>query len=720
MPMRRTQCPKCQAKFNPDENPLFCSRCRFPLMTLAGKYHLESVLEKGGFSTLYLARHIHLSRGELRVVKVLNPDVLDKDEEFVRFQREVELTIWLAQANEHIVQFFDDFGYEEALGYFFVMEYLEGSTLQELLYEEYPIDPRLAFHIFEQLSLALHSAHKKGIVHRDLKPSNIFLVAKDTDPVFVKLLDFGIARLIIDQNHQNVTKQAIGTPDYMSPEQCLNQKVDARSDVYALGTLLYRLLTGITPFYEVKKKAGGSALPVLKAQISLAPNPIRQVRPDLNFPPELDRALLKSIEKDPEKRYPSALEFWQAIAPFAPSASSELLAELFRKSLEHPLPPPTSGVYPSSHSIAPKNPSNSFTLQLDESDLIEISQDEDSPILELSSSSQKEEKISPFEESFSSINGGNKEEKNFSSSQEVVLSSAEILDIDDVLEEEGELSSEMLELTADDEMADGKGKIEFGELTVGDEAKSRDEEEDSQKTTSSVELKSLPSSMPEKESQNLTLEHRPLTKEDLASAQVVLNQASLFEDPVSFDHTPTPKKTMEFASSDFENSSGGDAFKRPAPLLGGDPFQEKEGEATPRLEGDPFQEKEGEATPRLGGDPFQEKEGEAPSLEHLEVLEGSSQPSSAQDGSQLSHLEVEELLAEEELSHFFEKKNGFQEWWSSFGGQVQALWKKGQKGSKNRPKTSKERKKQRQTMMIYWGILGFAFLMVLLAFFVGF
>ena len=320
----RPECPQCGEDLR-NSRTQFCPSCRFPLMLVAGKYQFETLLDKGGFSLLYEATHTGLSQGNKRVIKVLKSDLFDEGEEQVRFEREVELTMLLSLENEHIVQIFDDFGQIPNLGCYFVMEKLRGCTLKHILRKGKELDVKLAFHIFRQLCFALHAAHLRDIVHRDLKPANIFLIQRETNPFFVKLLDFGIARPIIDKHNEDVTKQAIGTPDYMSPEQCLNRAVDARSDVYSLAILLYRLLTGVTPYHEEKKNAGGSALPVLQAQVTKPAPLMRTTRPDLDIQEGLDNALQKALSKDPKKRYASARELWDAVAQFAPPTSFEML-----------------------------------------------------------------------------------------------------------------------------------------------------------------------------------------------------------------------------------------------------------------------------------------------------------------------------------------------------------------------------------------------------------
>ncbi len=317
MPSKRSACPQCETPLQ-DAGTLFCPKCSFPLMLIAGKYRLERTLEKGGFGTVYLAHHTGLTRDTERVIKVIEPGMFAEEESQIRFRREVELTSSLSQRNNHIVRIYDDFGREPELGYYYVMEYLRGKPLSHVMCPGKALHPKLIFLLMEQLCSALDAAHREDIVHRDLKPPNVFLIERDKNPCFVKILDFGIAKPLSDAV-SGLTRHILGTPHYMSPEQCLNEPVDARSDLYALGMLFYHMRTGTHPFQKLK---AGSDFAVMQAQISQPALSMREKRPDLSISEELDRVVLKAIEKDADDRYPTAGAFWATLRPFAPAPSS--------------------------------------------------------------------------------------------------------------------------------------------------------------------------------------------------------------------------------------------------------------------------------------------------------------------------------------------------------------------------------------------------------------
>jgi serine/threonine protein kinase len=298
-------------------------------MQVAGKYRLKSLLAEGSHAMIYLAEHLHLREERERVIQVIKPEYTQKQESRIRFEREIQITIALAKRNEHIVYIYDDFGEDPHLGYYYVMEYLSGNTLQSLMYEGEAIEQGLAFHIFYQLSKALGAAHRAGIVHRDLKPENIILLRRDMDEHFVKVIDFGIAKPLKRKSQLHLTQGALGTPQYMSPEQCINQNIDHRSDIYALGVLMYELLTGYLPFEneEGDLTSRSGMLSLLDAHLHQQPMSMRERSDDAKsyIDIELDRMVLRALAKDPDERYQSMEQFWRAIAPFAPPTYYQLL-----------------------------------------------------------------------------------------------------------------------------------------------------------------------------------------------------------------------------------------------------------------------------------------------------------------------------------------------------------------------------------------------------------
>jgi len=303
------QC-KTNLEFGEEIKLKFCPECRFPLVLIAGKYRLEKSLAEGGFGVVYLAHHKDLEQSK-RVIKLFKPEIFKNETALARFTREVQVTAMLSENNEHIVRIYDDFGEHPGVGHFYVMEYLQGQTLHQLLRKNRPLDPSLAFHIFLQICKAISAAHKAGIVHRDLKPDNIFLVQRGNDPFFVKVIDFGIARAV--DGETQLTKGIIGTPRFMAPEQCLNTPVDERTDIYSLGIILYRMLVGALPF-EVDNE---EPMSWMMAHIQQTPIPLHLKAPEAGIPEGLNQAVLQALEKKQDHRFLSVELFWQAVEPYA-------------------------------------------------------------------------------------------------------------------------------------------------------------------------------------------------------------------------------------------------------------------------------------------------------------------------------------------------------------------------------------------------------------------
>lgn len=266
--------------------------------TIDGRYLIENVLGEGGMGLVYRARHAVLQK--LLAVKVLRPDV-SKDEEIItRFRQEAQSAS--AIGNEHIISI-SDFGTLKDGSTYFVMEYLEGQDLTTAIEEAQPVPAGRAIHIARQLCDALGAAHAAGIVHRDLKPDNIYLVRRGQDDDFVKVLDFGIAK--VGGGTRKLTKagQVFGTPHYMSPEQCAGKSLDHRTDIYALGVILYEMATTQVPF------DADNLMGVLTKHMYEAPVPPKEL-PELpvDCPPELEAVILKALQKDPDLRYQSMEE----------------------------------------------------------------------------------------------------------------------------------------------------------------------------------------------------------------------------------------------------------------------------------------------------------------------------------------------------------------------------------------------------------------------------
>ena len=262
---------------------------------LGGRYELDGVVGRGGMAEVYRARDIRLDR--IVAVKTLRDD-LARDQTFqARFRREAQSA---ASLNHPSIVAVYDTG-EDMVGPtpvpYIVMEYVDGRTLRDLLRDDRRLLPERALEITDGVLRALDYSHRNGIVHRDIKPGNVMLTRTGD----VKVMDFGIARAVSDaQATMTQTAQVIGTAQYLSPEQARGERVDARSDLYSTGCLLYELLTGRPPF------TGDS--PVAIAYQHVRENPIPPSRVDPEIPPWADSIVLKAMAKDPGDRYQSAGE----------------------------------------------------------------------------------------------------------------------------------------------------------------------------------------------------------------------------------------------------------------------------------------------------------------------------------------------------------------------------------------------------------------------------
>ena len=189
------------------------------------------------------------------------------------------------------------------------MEYLEGRSLSEELKKHGPVSPERAIHIAKQVSRALREAHALGVVHRDMKPGNVFLVKQDDDDDFAKVLDFGLVKETSANDSQDHTQvgQIMGSPRYMAPEQVQGKAVDARTDIYSLGAMLYAMLAGKPPFDKATELA------TMMAQVSDPPPPFASVAPELALPPGLEAVVMKCLAKNPDDRFASMEELITAL-----------------------------------------------------------------------------------------------------------------------------------------------------------------------------------------------------------------------------------------------------------------------------------------------------------------------------------------------------------------------------------------------------------------------
>jgi serine/threonine-protein kinase len=270
-----------------------------------GNYDVTAKLGEGGMGVVYLAQHPVI--GRKAALKAIHPEFARSPEVVSRFVTEAKVVNQIG--HEHIVDI-TDFGTTPAGDFYFIMEYLEGRSLAEHIQQEAPFPPARALWIARQVAEALQASHEHGVIHRDLKPDNIILVKHGSDAEFVKVLDFGLAKMMGEGRTSPRTTRAglvVGTPYYMAPEQCEgNVDIDHRADVYALGVLLFEMLTGKVPF-------GGSGFGEVMLKHMTMPAPAaRSVVPEL--PPELDSILFRALAKNPAQRFQSMAELGAALA----------------------------------------------------------------------------------------------------------------------------------------------------------------------------------------------------------------------------------------------------------------------------------------------------------------------------------------------------------------------------------------------------------------------
>jgi serine/threonine-protein kinase len=273
-----------------------------PGSTIGGKYLIQRVLGSGGNGTVYHAEHASI--GHQVAIKVVHPSLSGTAEVLARFGREARICGSLRHPN--IGQVYD-VGVLESGAPYMVMELQAGRSLREVL-DEMTLSTAAIVEIGCQLLAALSAAHETGVVHRDVKPDNVMVVRDANGVVVVKLVDFGVCKQLRTAFDGSVTQRGmmVGSPSYMAPEQLRGEEVDARTDVYAVGALLYEAITERTPF-------DASTVADLLVAILQAPiEPPRRHRPDC--PPELELAVLAALSRDPAQRPPTAEQFARALS----------------------------------------------------------------------------------------------------------------------------------------------------------------------------------------------------------------------------------------------------------------------------------------------------------------------------------------------------------------------------------------------------------------------
>jgi tRNA A-37 threonylcarbamoyl transferase component Bud32 len=304
------QCPQCQKRLEGLAN--FCPACGEDLRGLTpmsdtlsgpwtgkvidGRYRLIEKLGEGGMGAVYKVEHVRM--GKVLALKVLRPDLAIDKKMKARFHQEARVVSKLGHPNT--IQVFD-FGELEDGALYIAMEYLPGRDLAWMLRAHGPISEERAISIGLQVLASLAEAHDLGIVHRDIKPANVMLLRRKDGGDTVKVLDFGIAKLIESADRKHITGfDFVGTPQYMSPEQGKGEALDARSDLYAVATMLFELVSGKSLF------DGPSPMSIVSKHLTEPPPRVAQVAPDRIVSPGFENVLRRALAKDPDDRYPGA------------------------------------------------------------------------------------------------------------------------------------------------------------------------------------------------------------------------------------------------------------------------------------------------------------------------------------------------------------------------------------------------------------------------------
>ena len=288
-------------------------------LVLSERYRILRKLGEGGMGTVYQAEHALI--GKRIALKVLFPELTRRTDLVARFLQEAKSASRIG--HENVIDI-SDFGQSPEGLVYIAMEYLEGHDLSQIIKAEGPQTWARARPILMQIAKALRAAHEHGIIHRDMKPENVFLIQREGRPDFVKVLDFGIAKVVnVDDGGPRLTQAGMifGTPEYMSPEQAQGQAPDHRVDIYAVGCVMYHLLTGTVPFHA------DNFMGILTKHMLEPVVPPRQRAPELGIPADVEAVCLRALEKDRDKRWQDMDAFYRALGaaggePFESSAVS--------------------------------------------------------------------------------------------------------------------------------------------------------------------------------------------------------------------------------------------------------------------------------------------------------------------------------------------------------------------------------------------------------------
>ncbi len=303
-------CPSCRA--DAGDVSKYCPACGATLArgdpddyigrTIAQKYQVEALIGEGGMGKVYRARQVALDK--LVVLKVLRHSLLGDDRTVARFKREAKAASRLNHPNSISIL---DFGVTEDGALFIAMEFVPGQDLHTVLSKDGPLPESRVIRIVSQVLSALYDAHAAGVIHRDLKPENIMVEQRRNEPDFVKVLDFGIAKIQDGEEGPTLTRTGFvcGTPEYMSPEQARGATLDHRSDLYAVGVILYQLVTSRLPFES------DSAVGYATKHLTEEPLPPSRKRPEIRISQAMERLIMRALSKSPDDR-PQDAEVFKA------------------------------------------------------------------------------------------------------------------------------------------------------------------------------------------------------------------------------------------------------------------------------------------------------------------------------------------------------------------------------------------------------------------------
>jgi tRNA A-37 threonylcarbamoyl transferase component Bud32 len=306
-------CPTCNGRFN---EGTFCPKDGTALLpdgeqkqtmigqVIGGRYRLSKLLGQGGMGEVYLAQHIHITKKV--AVKLLHPEIGSNQEAVARFRQEAQSASSIGHDN---IVTIDDFGTMPDGRVYLCMEFLQGQAMSDLMQAPGGLDLATTIDLMSQVCDGLAVAHDKDIIHRDMKPENVFVTRRSDGSLLAKILDFGIAKVTGNEGNENLTKTGtvFGTPHYMSPEQAMGQKVDARADVYSVGVMLFELTTGQVPF------KAESFMGILSQHIVKPPPAPSSVNPNRRVPPSLEELILKAMSKEVDRRYANMREIRAAL-----------------------------------------------------------------------------------------------------------------------------------------------------------------------------------------------------------------------------------------------------------------------------------------------------------------------------------------------------------------------------------------------------------------------